>query len=332
MDIRTFGNTELRVSEIGFGAWGIGGPAKAGDTPIGWGEVDDSVSIRAIEEAVDQGITFFDTADVYGLGHSEALIGDALGNRADVVIASKVGHRVEDGSFIRDYDPGYIRRACEASLRRLRRDTIDYYQLHSAKVEELREGRCVEAMERLRDEGKIRYWGVSLNTFDPFTDGDFIVNNRIGDGLQVVLNIINQRAIPLIRRASAAGYGIVARMPLQFGLLTGKFTRESTFGADDHRSNRLTPSILRTTLDALEDLWPIKDRYGVSETGLSLSFAVHVPGVSTVIPGIKTPAQARANTAEIVRLREEDMVAMYRLYEASFSDLVDLMHDVERKA
>src|SRR5512137_1448261 len=126
MEYRTFGSTSLRVSVVGFGGWAIGGPATAGGVPIGWGETDDATSLRAIGRARALGVTFFDTADFYGFGHSEELIGRALGNAADVVIATKVGQRLAaDGSVVHDYSRAHLTRACEASLRRLRRETID---------------------------------------------------------------------------------------------------------------------------------------------------------------------------------------------------------------
>ena len=135
MKERKFGSTDLMISEIGFGAWGIGGPAMAGDIPIGWGNVNDAVSTRALETSIDRGINFFDTADFYGLGHSEEIIGSAFGNSDKVIIATKVGHRLaKDNSIYLDYSKKHILDACEQSLKRLKRDCIDYYQLHSAKV------------------------------------------------------------------------------------------------------------------------------------------------------------------------------------------------------
>ncbi|MDX1740397.1 MAG: aldo/keto reductase, partial [Rhodothermales bacterium] len=236
------GATDLDISRVGFGAWAIGGPAMAGDTAIGWGETDDDESVRALETALDRGITFFDTADFYGLGHSEELIGRVIGNRPDVAVATKVGHRLNpDGSISLDYSKSHILAACEASLRRLGRDRIDLYQLHSARVEHLEAGECVEAMERLTEEGKIRYWGLSLNTYKPHPEAGMMMDRGIGHSFQLVLSVINQRAVDIIRRASSLGYGIIARMPLQFGLLAGRFDPGSRFARNDHRSFRLTP-------------------------------------------------------------------------------------------
>jgi aryl-alcohol dehydrogenase-like predicted oxidoreductase len=323
MNYRPFGNTDLNVSEVGFGAWAIGGPAMAGDIPIGWGDVDDATSEKALKRALELGINFYDTADFYGLGHSEELIGKVFGNRDDVLIASKVGHRLaDDGSIFLDYSREHILNSCEGSLKRLGRDTIDFYQLHTAKVPDLENGESIEAMEQLKREGKIRWWGVSLNTFNPGPEADFMFAHSTGHGFQLVLNIINQEALGIVDRAHKAGYGVIARMPLQFGLLTGKFTKATTFPDDDHRVFRLPPDILDESLDALEKVWPIADKYGITKTGLAMSFILSFEGVSTVIPGIKTPEQAEKNTSGIVKLSDEDRDRIRSLYGPEFRDIL----------
>ena len=307
MDLRRFGNTDLLVSEVGFGAWAIGGGAMVGDTAIGWGQADDQTSKKAILKALDRGINFFDTADIYGLGHSEELIGKALGNRENVIIASKAGNVARKGEFGVDYSKQYILEACEASLKRLRRDAIDYYQLHTARLTHLQQRECIEAMQMLQKQGKIRYWGLSLNTYEPYPEAEYLMENEIGSGFQVVLNILNQTGLPLIRRASAAGYGIIVRMPLQFGLLTGKFDNGADFPENDHRNKRLTPAVIEAYKDALKDIWPLCEKYGLTKTELALSYILSHPGVSTVIPGIRTEEQAERNTKNLKRLEERDL-------------------------
>jgi len=326
MEMRRFGNSGFSVSLIGFGAWAIGGPAMAGSVPLGWGNTDDVVSRRALERARELGINFFDTADFYGLGHSEELIGSVFGNRDDVLIATKVGHRLQpDQTVALDFSRQHILTACEQSLRRLRRRTIDHYQLHSAKLPQLERGECLDAMERLRSAGKIRSWGVSLNTFRPEIEAAYLIERKLGDGFQLVLNAVNQRAVCLLESAAAVGYGIIARMPLQFGLLTGKFSRETRFPADDHRSLRLRPEVISRAVDGLEELWPLADKYKVSRTSLSLSFVASFSEVSTVIPGIRTPEQAEADAGGIMQLSAEDMEFIRDLYRRRFSAVVDLM-------
>ncbi len=326
MKYRRFGNTDLEVSEIGFGAWAIGGPAMAGDIPIGWGNVDDDTSIEALKEAEKQGINFYDTADFYGLGHSEKLIGRVFANRQDILIATKVGHRLkEDDSIYLDYSKDHIRNACHDSLRRLNREVIDFYQLHSAKKEDLEKGECIEAMEELREEGKIRYWGLSLNTFNPHPEADYMLEHDLGHGFQPVLNILNQKSLDIIERAYQQGKGIIARMPYQFGLLTGKFTKQTRFEPDDHRSFRLPPDILESSLDALEEVWPLTEKYDITKAELSLSYTLSFEGVSTVIPGIKTPEQARQATKGIVKISKEDREFINSLYDIKFKGILAKM-------
>ncbi len=301
MEYRAFGNTDLKVSVVGFGAWAIGGPIMAGSTPIGWGAADDAVSRDALRRAFDLGITFFDTADFYGLGCSERLIGEVFGNSDRVVVATKVGHRIAaDGSIYVDYSGRHIRQACEESLRRLRRDSVDLYQLHSARMTHLEQGDCVDAMHRLHERGLVRYWGLSLNTFTPGPEAGFLLDRGLGNGLQLVLNILNRRALPVVERARQMGVGVIARMALQFGLLTGAMPRGKIFTEDDHRAFRLSDEIIDKTLSLLEPSWTELAAEGVTPTQAALTWAASVPGVSTVIPGIRTVAQAEQNAAGVL--------------------------------
>ena len=328
MKYRKFGKTELLVSEIGFGAWAIGGPAEVGGIPIGWGSTDDRESISAIRQALDLGVNFFDTADFYGLGHSEELLGKELSTEKDILIASKVGHRKSpENKIVLDYTYDYIISACEASLRRLKRQQIDYYQLHTAKVTDLESGACIEAMDRLVTEGKIRYWGMSLNTFNPFPEASHLFANKLGDGVQLVFNLINQLAAPIVHEAEKKGFGVIARMPLQFGLLTGKFNSKSTFNKDDHRSFRLTPRILQQSEHLLRPAWELIEKYNTTKTGLSLSYILSWPGVSTVIPGLRSKEQVTQNVEQLVTLSVEDRNFLENLFNEQMADLLTLMKE-----
>lgn len=329
MEYRTFGQTGIRVSVIGFGAWAIGGPAMAGLIPIGWGDTDDAASLAALRTAFDRGITFYDTADFYGLGRSEKLIGSVFANSDKVVIATKVGHRLnDDGSITLDYSKRHILSACEQSLLRLRRDAIDFYQMHSARIGHLEQGDCIAAMEQLQQEGKIRFWGLSLNTFTPEPECTWLRTHNLGHGFQLVLNIINQRSVPLLSELGKAGYGVIARMPLQFGLLTGKFTAENRFSADDHRSNRLPPHILGSAMNALESIWPLAEKYRVRASTLAFSYCASFPEVSTIIPGIRTSAQAEENARELVSLDKADKDLIASLFRERFVPLIDMMQTI----
>ena len=306
MQYRKFGKTDLVVSEIGFGAWAIGGGAMIGQTAIGWGATDDALSEKAIYTAVDKGVNFFDTADIYGMGHSEELLGRTIGSNKKIVIATKVGNVSRNDQFTIDYSKKHILEACEQSLRRLRRDTIDFYQLHSARMEQLMQGDCLEAMQQLRQQGKIRYWGLSLNTFQPLPEAEYLLEYGFGHGFQLVLNMLNQRALGLLKKSAAKGYGVIARMPLQFGLLTGKFDQGASFAENDHRKNRLVPAVVEAARTALAPVWTLCSKYNSTHTQLALSYVLSYPEVSTVIPGIRTPAQAELNTAGLFALEAKD--------------------------
>lgn len=323
MQYRKFGTTDLLVSEIGFGAWAIGGGAMIGNTAIGWGDTDDKESIKAIHRSLELGINFFDTADIYGLGHSERVLGETLNNKKDVIIATKVGNVSRNEQFTVDYSREYILKACEESLKRLKRETIDYYQLHTARLNHLQQGDCLKAMELLQQQGKIRYWGISLNTFDPFPEAEFFMDKKTGSGFQLVLNILNQKALPIIKKASAEGYGIIARMPLQFGLLTGKFDKEVSFPENDHRKNRLTKQVVDIANTALVPVWQLCKKYGVTKTQLALSYILNYDEVSTIIPGIRTAAHAESNTNGLIRLDQSDRDLIEQLGKTNFVPVME---------
>ena len=313
------------VSEIGFGAWAIGGGAMVGNTSIGWGDADDIVSKQAITAALNAGINFFDTADIYGLGHSEKIIGDTIGNDHRVVVATKVGNVARNNRFTVDYSKEYILSACDNSLKRLKRERIDYYQLHSARVDHLQEGGCTEAMAELQNQGKIRYWGLSLNTFDPSPEADLLMQHNLGKGFQLVLNILNQRALPVMQRANRSGYGVVVRMPLQFGLLTGKFDIDSTFPGNDHRHNRLTKEVILNSNEALKPVWELCKKYSMTNTQLALSYVLSYPEISTIIPGIRTPEHVAGNTKGLIRLDDADLEMIEDLGKTSFVSVMELI-------
>jgi len=322
---RKFGNTDLVVSEIGFGAWAIGGGAMIGSTAIGWGDTNDNVSIKAIHTALDVGINFFDTADIYGLGHSEELLGKTIGIRKDVIIATKVGNVSRNDQFTVDYSKEYILKACETSLKRLRREAIDYYQLHSARMQHLQKGECIAAMQQLEQQGKIKHWGISLNTFDPLPEADFFIQSKIGNGFQLVLNLLNQKALPLLKRSAEDGYGVIVRMALQFGLLTGKFDNGMNFSANDHRKNRLTKEVIDSSNNALNPVWALCKKYNCSKTQLALSYILSYPEVSTIIAGIRTAEQVQLNTTGLFQLDSNDRLMIEKLGASDFVQVMDLI-------
>ena len=296
MHYRTLGRTGLRVSEVGFGAWAIGGPSKLGELEVGWGEVDDAVSLRAIEAAYEAGITFFDTSDAYGAGRSETLLGKAFKAKRDrVVIATKGGNRTVDGRWVKDFSKAWLSRALDASLARLGMDYVDLYQLHSPTATEDYRDEAFEALEALKAQGKIRSYGVSVG---PAAHGPWVIRNTRADTIQVVYNLLEREPEQeLLALAQAQGVGIIARVPLASGFLTGKFTADVTFPANDHRGRTYTPEKIREIAGQVARLGFLTEGRRKTLAQAALQYCLAHPAVSTVIPGAKTPEQARANAA-----------------------------------
>jgi len=297
MQQRPLGNTGIRVSEIGFGGWAIGGPSEASGTPLGWGRTNDDESLAAIRRARDLGVTFFDTADSYGFGRSESLLGIVLARRrSDVVIATKVGvMRNSDGTLKKDFSRQHIFHAVDGSLKRLRTDFIDIYQAHNPTLEQLRLEEIQEAMARLQEIGKIRYWGVSISSVE---EGLEIISRGWGNTLQVLYNALNQQpATELFPAAKQQGYGIIARVPLASGLLTGKFRQDSVFNSDDVRQNFLTPKRLEEAILRVDEVRAIVGGSARSLAEAALQFVLADDAVSTTIPGGRNSRQVEMNVA-----------------------------------
>jgi aryl-alcohol dehydrogenase-like predicted oxidoreductase len=322
MNYRTLGATGIKVSEIGFGGWAIGGATEAEGVPVGWGNTTDDESLAALRRARELGVTFFDTADLYGYGRSESLMGIVLSRHRDqVVIATKVGNvRTTGGRIIKDFSKRHIFYAIDGSLKRLRTDYVDLYQLHNPSIEDLQRGSIQEAMETLQSLGKIRFWGISISTPQ---EGITAIRNGWGYALQVLHNILNQAAAKeLFPLAAAKNFGIIARVPLASGLLTGKYRMQSTFSGQDVRQNFLTP---RRLSEALERIAEVKGIVGGGARSLgeaALRFVLAEPAVSTVIPGARNPHQVELNAAAsegeldpavVERLRER--LGDYNFYE-----------------
>ena len=298
MQYRELGKkTGIRVSAIGFGGWAIGGSAEASGAPLGWGRTSDDESLAAIRRAREAGVTFYDTADSYGFGRSESLLGIVLARyRQDVVIATKVGVvRTAAGDLKKDFSRQHIFHAVDGSLKRLRSDYIDLYQVHNPTLEDLRRDEIQDAMERLQDAGKVRFWGVSISTPE---EGIEIIQRGWAHALQVLYNVLNQApARELFPLAKEKGYGIVARVPLASGLLTGKFRIDSLFASDDLRQNFLTPRRLQEAIERVDE---VKSIIGGATRNLAegaLRFVLADDAVSTTIPGARNPRQVETNVA-----------------------------------
>ncbi len=295
MQYRVFGKAGIRVSEIGLGTWAMGGPAEVDGKPIGWGPADDEESLRVLHRARELGVNFFDTADVYGFGHSEELLGRAFArNWENIYVASKVGNRrYPGGQTTKDFSRGYILAACDASLKRLKKESIDLYQLHNPSLEVLRNGDWPESMEELQRTGKIRWYGASVVSVE---EAQAFLDRGMGDSLQVVYNLLRQEAAQVFEQARRENIAIIARVPLYFGLLTGKMTAGTRFPPDDHRSQRFSGEVLEQELAKLAKLEFLKDA-GYSMAQIALKFAVSHPAVATTIPGARHVKQVEENCA-----------------------------------
>lgn len=230
---RKLGN--LEVSALGLGCWAIGGPFWAGEQPLGWGEVDDEESIRAIHAGLDLGANFLDTADVYGAGHSERVLARALKGRRDkVVIATKFGNTFDEATKqtgAGNASPAYIRQACESSLRRLDTDYIDLYQFHINGYPAEDAAPVRDTLEEMVKEGKIRYYGWSTDF--PERAAVFAEGKHCA-AIQHDLNVIADNA-PLLAFIEAHGLASINRGPLGMGLLSGKYDANTLLAADDIR-------------------------------------------------------------------------------------------------
>lgn len=306
MHYRKLGNTGITVSEIGFGGWAIGGVTEASGTPLGWGRTNDDESLATIRRARELGVTFFDTADSYGFGRSESLLGIVLSRlRQDVVIATKVGvARDAEGRLRKDFSRAHISHAVDGSLKRLRTDYIDLLQLHNPTLDDLRRDDIHEAMDRLQEVGKIRFWGVSVTTPE---EGIEVVNQGWGYTLQVLYNVLNQApADELFPLAYQKGYGIIARVPLASGLLSGKFRPDTVFTSDDVRQNFLTPKRLEEVLPRVDEAKSIIGGTARSLAEGSLRFVLANECVSTTIPGARNVRQVEMNASvDEVRIPQE---------------------------
>ena len=312
MQYRILGRTGIRVSEIGFGAWAIGGTAEASGMPLGWGGASDDDSLAAIRRARDLGVNFFDTADSYGFGRSESLLGIVLSRRRqDVVIATKVGVvRSSNGELRKDFSQQHIFHAVDGSLKRLRSDYIDVFQLHNPTLADLRRGDIQEAMEVLQDAGKIRFWGVSISTVD---EGLEIVKNGWGHVLQVLYNVLNQApAAELFPAAAQRGFGVIARVPLASGLLTGKYREGAVFPSDDVRQSFLTQRRLAEVTPRVDEVRAIIGGAARNVAEGALRFVLANDAVSTVIPGARTARQVESNVAASEAKLPPDVVEKLR--------------------
>lgn len=318
MRYRTLGRTGWNVSEISFGAWAIGGS---------WGNVSDAESMAALHKAIDSGVNFIDTADVYGMGRSERLIAQLRRERSEpIVVATKAGRRLSphtaDG-----YNAQNLAAFVEDSLRNLSMDCLDLVQLHCPPTDVYYRPEVFGALDLLAEAGKIRYYGVSVERVEEALKA---IEYPGVQTVQIIFNCFRHRPAELFfEQALKRRVGILARVPLASGLLTGKLTRDSQFAADDHRNfNRHGEAFdvgetfsgvdYATALAAVEDLRPLVPA-GWSMAQFALRWILEFDAVTCAIPGGKNPAQVAANSAssDVPPLPPETMRAVAAIYRES---------------
>lgn len=324
MKKRRLGSTGYQISEIGFGAWPIGGT---------WGEVSEADAMGALHAALDAGVDFFDTADVYGDGRSERLIARLRRERPGepFVVATKAGRRLPEQT-VEGYSEANLRSWVERSLENLEVEALDLLQLHCPPTALYRRPEAFATLDRLKAEGKVLHYGVSVEKIE---EALAALEHPGVETVQIIFNLFRRRpAEDFFPAAAARNVGILARVPLASGLLTGKMTRATTFAASDHRAfNRHGEQFdvgetfsgidFETGLGLVEELRPLVPE-GATMAQFALRWILMFDAVTTVIPGAKNPVQARANAAatSLAPLPAETMAAIADLYERRVRPLV----------
>ncbi len=316
METRELGHTGWQVSTISFGTWAIGGT---------WGEVDDKISLSALHRALDLGVNFFDTADVYGDGRSERLLAQLRKERSEpFYIATKAGRRL-DPHTAEGYNRQNLTAFVERSLKNLETEALDLLQLHCPPSEVYYMPEVFDVLDDLVKAGKLRYYGVSVEKVEEALKA---IEYPGIQSVQIIFNIFRQRPSELFfEQAQRRQVGILARVPLVSGLLAGKFTSTSRFAADDHRAfNRNGEAFDRgetfagidyeTGLRAVEALRPLVPS-GQTMAQFALRWILHFPAVTCAIPGAKRPAQVEENVtaADLPPLSESTIEAVHEVYD-----------------
>jgi aryl-alcohol dehydrogenase-like predicted oxidoreductase len=323
MQYRELGRTGYKVSTISFGAWAIGGT---------WGPVQDEESLAALHRAVDLGVNFFDTADVYGDGRSEQLLAKLKRQRSEpILIATKAGRRL-DPHLASGYNRQNLNAFIERSLRNLETECLDLVQLHCPPTEVYYNPEVFGVLDDLVQAGKIRYYGVSVEKVEEALKA---IEYPGVQSVQIIFNIFRQRPADLFfAEAKRRRVGILARLPLSSGMLAGKMTRAVQFAPDDHRAgNRqgewfdrgetFSGVDFETGLEAVEALRPLVPA-GMSMAQFAMRWILQYDAVTCAIPGAKRPSQVEENiaAADLPPLAPETMQAVRAIYEQRIQPLV----------
>ena len=292
---RRLGRTGLSVSEVGYGAWGIGGDM--------WLGAQDDESLAALNRAIDLGLNFIDTALAYGRGHSEQLVGQVVRSREErIVVSSKIPPKnlrwpAPDGIDPDEAFPeDWVRKCTERTLSNLGMDALDIQQFHVWNDDWLGRGTWLQAIEALKDEGKIRFFGVSINDLQP-GNAVKLVETGVVDTVQVIYNVFEQAPEDeLLGACEAYDVGVIARVPFDEGSLTGTLTADSKWPDGDFRNLYFNREQLAATLPRVDRLRPLVPE-GMDLPELALRFILEHPAVSTTIPGMRQPRNVERNLA-----------------------------------
>ena len=296
MHLRRLGRTGLEVSEVGYGAWGIGKSQ--------WIGAQDDESLRALRRAIELGLNFIDTALAYGEGHSEQLVGQVVRDSPETIyVATKVPPKnlvwpAQAGTPVEDTFPGdHVRRCAERSLRNLGTDTIDLLQLHVWDDGWADQGDWLETLHALRDEGTIRFFGISINDHEPY-NGLRLVRGGVIDTVQVIYNAFDQSPEDELLPACAANdVGVIARVPFDEGGLTGSITPDTTFPEDDFRATYFKGDRKREVYERVRALCADLELPESEIAEVALRYVLSSPSVSTVIPGMRSVRNVERNMA-----------------------------------
>jgi aryl-alcohol dehydrogenase-like predicted oxidoreductase len=323
MNYRALGRTGWKVSEISFGAWAIGGS---------WGSVDDKDSLRALHQAIDSGVNFIDTADVYGMGRSERLIAQLKRERSEeIIVATKAGRRLPSQT-VEGYSRENLTAWVEDSLHNLRVDSLDLLQLHCPPTDLYYRPEVFGALDNLVRAGKLRYYGISVERVEEALKGIEYPNVQT---VQIIFNCFRQRpAEVLFPQAKQKQVGILARVPLASGLLTGKLRKDSQFAPEDHRNfNRHGEAFdvgetfsgvdYDVALQAVEEIRAVLPP-GMSMAQFALKWICMFDAVSCAIPGGKTPEQVADNcrASDLPSLPPAVMEKVHEIYKREIAPLV----------
>lgn len=319
------GDTTLKCSILGLGTWGLGGANNISGVPIGWRPIPYEQAKDIVRVAVDAGITFIDSSDFYGRGKAEEIIGDAIpGTNRQVVIATKGGllPEFEPGTthLKRDFSALHLESSLNASLRRLKRDTIDLYQLHGPTRETVK-NETWESLERFIAAGKIRYVGVSMksNRFSKL-DFDSFIRNPLVSTIQVKYNLLHVNQGDLIESSEIGGCALMARSPFGHGFLTGTYSFPEQFSVEDHRRRKFGPQLAQKVSDFFREVTAILPDHDGEYSELSLRYVVSNPKISLTIVGATSEHQIRRNISALEKgtLSEEERAIMTHLAKRIF--------------